>query len=219
MKSFLPFPPLYQIAHTFFLYIPLVPFLNPKFDTPGVVKAVKDGWAKFSNSEISYEEVTSDFVNNRRRSDLTDEASMKLYCSFYDESCALTDLDVNYMSGGKQPLPKSKRKETLVDESCTNSSIFMKKAHALGISIQRKTNKSLNSPALFVQEEDPSFVHGFEQINENLYARKDNRFMVFNYESISTPTSHSWPPKPVTKESGLEEDMDLLQPLKLNQYS
>jgi len=53
-----------------------------EMDTPGVIDAVHGGWKQFSNSESCYKEIMNVASGGPRRSDVTDDKSMKLYCSF-----------------------------------------------------------------------------------------------------------------------------------------
>ena len=175
-----------------------------EMDTPGVMDAVYGGWKQFAESEDCYREIVSSDSLYHRRSDLTDENSMKLYCSFFDKATTLTDLDIPYMTGGKQVTDKSRRSQLEPEEkSDVSNSQFMKKAQMLGIQIQQNSSSQLEFPALFAHDEMQDVPTGFEQINENLYARKDNRFMVFNHAGLVD----SWPPKSMTKVSGIEDDM------------
>jgi hypothetical protein len=143
-----------------------------------------------------------------KRSDITTESSMKLYCSFFDESTSLNQLEQAYATGQKLPHDPSKplRRSTRPcgevsgpgkDLKRFDESAFILKAAARGINIRKSAThgKNNNIDVLKVQShlEVPP---GFEQINEDLYARKDNKFMVFNGAGVQ-----SWknPPQPVTK--------------------
>ena len=84
------------------------------------------------------------------------------------------------------------------DEEC-----FIRKAATKGINIARKSPSSLME--FRTQRPTPN---GFEQINEDLFARKDNKFMVFNWAGVDSWKS---PPQPVTKKN---RGMDILASLK-----
>ena len=76
---------------------------------------------------------------------------------------------------------------------------FILKAASRGINIRKRTSRSrdkeddINIIKFHTQRPIPA---GFEQINEDLFARKDNKFMVFNGAGVNSWTS---PPQPVTK--------------------
>ena len=178
-----------------------------EMDTPGVMDAVYEGWKNFGEARDCYNEIVSSNSLYHRRSDFTDENSMRLYCSFYGEDAILSELDVAYMTGGRVNVEK-KKPQSYEEEKPTKVSSFMRKAEMLGIEIQQSTSPNKDPPALFHHDEVRKITPGFEQINENLFARKDNRFMVFNRIDID-----SWPPKSKTKIGGIEQDMDLLQSL------
>ena len=90
---------------------------------------------------------------------------------------------------------------------------FILKAASRGINIRKRSSRSRD------REEDNINIikfhgtqrpipSGFEQINEDLFARKDNKFMVFNGAGVDSWTS---PPQPVTK---TQRGVDILGALK-----
>ncbi len=80
---------------------------------------------------------------------------------------------------------------------------FIRKAASKGFNIAKKSPSSL----IEFRSQQP-IPNGFEQINEGLFARKDNKFMVFNWAGVDSWTS---PPQPVTKKN---RGMDILASLK-----
>lgn len=167
-------------------------------DTVGVMDAVHRGWKRYSHTEDCYRELVKASSYSHRRSDLTDANSMRLYCSFFDESTPLTNLEMNLMSGGKEkldktlPIEKTNSHETR-REGSRREILNMKKANLMGLGSKFDSNKQ--SPCLFPLDEKKKIPPGYEQINEDLFARKDNRFMVFNGVGVET----NWPPKPKSK--------------------
>ena len=70
---------------------------------------------------------------------------------------------------------------------------------AIPITSHSELLKSRSQP-LFQFEKRQPVPAGFEMINEDMFARKDNKFMVFNGAGVA-----SWKgTKPVTKISGIE---------------
>ena len=80
---------------------------------------------------------------------------------------------------------------------------FIRKAASKGINIRKKPPSSL----VEFRSQRP-IPNGFEQINEDLFARKDNKFIVFNYAGVNSWMS---PPQPVTKKN---RGMDIMASLK-----
>ncbi len=80
---------------------------------------------------------------------------------------------------------------------------FIRKAASKGINIAKKSPSSL----IEFRSQRP-IPNGFEQINDGLFARKDNKFMVFNWAGVDSWTS---PPQPGTKKN---RGMDILASLK-----
>lgn len=191
-----------------------IPFINDELkrremDTPGVMHAVYNGWNRFEKAERCYNEVVSSNTLRHGRSDFTDEHSMKLYMSFFSKDTLLTNHDVHHMSGTSSSTSKTENphvSSNAVYQEDAEESTFMRKARSFNI-YKHDFQKS-QPPSLFSPNKDVDIPVGFEQINDGLYARKDNRFMVFNYVGIE---SQQWPPSAVTKGFSLEEDMDLLK--------
>mmetsp|Transcript_4116 Transcript_4116/g.4702 ORF Transcript_4116/g.4702 Transcript_4116/m.4702 type:complete len:545 (+) Transcript_4116:422-2056(+) len=168
-----------------------------EMDTPGVIDAVHGGWKQFANSEGCYEEIMSGTSMGPRRSDVTDDKSMKLYCSFFDGETPLSNDEMDFIHGNRisnKLLPSNVKStsEKLEPTSTTNNeSALMIKAKKMGYPVNsNRDNATKPSTSLFVHEEVKDIPTGFEQINDDLYARKDNRFIVFNGAGIMP-----WPPK------------------------
>jgi hypothetical protein len=64
---------------------------------------------------------------------------------------------------------------------------FVKKASRLGIYVEECQGKGkVSNPPLYqsdLRDKNPS---GFEQINDDMYARTDNKFMVFNGAGVDS---------------------------------
>ena len=178
-------------------------------DTIGVMDAVHQGWKRWSYTEDSYAELLN-LTLSHRRSDLTDSNSMKLYCSFFDQTTPLTNLDMYMISGGKEkldnrvPVEKTNNHETRRAGS-RREVLNMQKESLMGI--RSKFDIKSHSQFLFPLEVKKKFPNGYEQINDDLFARKDNRFMVFNGVGVE----NKWPPKPKSKMSSqsLVEDITI----------
>ena len=177
----------------------------------GVKEAVAVGWKRYINAEQQYAEVVDNSRAQCRRSDLTTEKSLELYSSFFDDSAPISQLDMTYLLGEKPKLGQSGakaasrevRRTTFADKDDKAPS-FAEKASRLGISIPSSSDiEKWKSPPLFTFERKGGVPAGFEQINEDLFARKDNKFMVLNGAGVD-----SWDgTQPKTKLKGIEEDV------------
>ena len=89
---------------------------------------------------------------------------------------------------------------------------FILKAASKGVNVKKKSSfkgvsdKDMNMIVESLHTQRP--IQGFEQINEDLFARKDNKFMVFNSAGVD---SWSSPPQPMTK---TRSGIDILAALK-----
>lgn len=175
------------------------------FDTEGVKEAVAEGWKEFTASQKQYAEVTRVSMDQWHRSDLTTAASLEMYTSMQDGSTLLTTSDQIFLTGHRPPTvstnsssfaPTASKPWTPVPR--TNN--FIRKANRLGIPILPHQEIATFEP-LFQREIRRPVRPGFEQINEDMFARKDNKFMVFNGVGMD-----SWNgTQPVTKISPVEE--------------
>ena len=147
------------------------------YHTAGVREAVARGWERTRIAEAQYAEVVGNGDSTCRRSDLSTPSSLELYSSFFCDSVRLSPLDLIYIRG-------QKIKDTIeptAKKVAPYKSDFVKKAAELGITIQSYDDiMHLKSPSLFAFARVGEVPAGFEQINDDLYARKDNKFMVFN---------------------------------------
>lgn len=174
----------------------------------GVRESVAVGWKRYINAEQQYAEVVDNSRAQCRRSDITTEKSLELYTSFFDDSTPMSQLDMTYMLGEK---PKTSKKASNMkasrDEEDEMGPTFAEKANRLGIAIpSASVIESGKSAPLFTFERKGGVPSGFEQINEDLFARKDNKFIVLNGAGVD-----SWdgtkPTQPKTKLKGIEEDV------------
>jgi hypothetical protein len=184
--------------------------------SPGVKHEVEAAWDSYSKAEKVYSEIFEPPALSCRRSDLTTADSLRLYASFFDDDTPLMTPHQDFLLGekalpsrapdisdsGTRPAAKNHTNFATGKEGTTTS--FVKKAARVGIQIPSYTeiSKSKAQP-LFPLEHRRQIPPGFEQINEDLFARKDNKFVVFNGAGIDSWTGS----KPVTKLSSMEEDL------------
>jgi len=188
----------------------------------GVTESFYSGWKHLAKAEKTYSEIVDMSSVGYRRSDITTDSSMKLYSSFFDQSNEISPLEQAYAIGDRLPNDPSKplRRSTRPCEKVSgpdkdlksfDESSFILKAASRGINIRKKTSRTrdkqdnINIIEFHTQRPIPA---GFEQINEDLFARKDNKFMVFNGAGVDSWKS---PPQPVTK---THRGIDVLAALK-----
>ena len=166
-----------------------------KVDTTGVKDELVNGWDHIMRSKNVYSEVSNYSNMVCRRSDLTTERSMKLYTSFYDGNSQLTHFERMFILGCET---KEKRKSK--NHPQKNITEERNQVHSL----KKKVKSSITKDGTNGNETLLTSKHcyrarvGFEQINEDLYARKDNKFIVLNGIGVDMWRGT----KPVTKLTG-----------------
>ena len=172
------------------------------FDSAGaaVMDSVDSRLQRFQLSEQQFGEILDHPVGACRRSDLvcmfvkhesharpsvnalslfgqTTPSSLKQYVSLYDHSTVLSTPDVIFLSGRKMRRLKS---PVLVLPE-TQSVSLAKRASRLGIDIGSRHESSFSdTPSISPVHRRRSIPPFFEQVNDDMFARKDNKFMVFN---------------------------------------
>ena len=173
------------------------------FSTAGVIDSVSTGWEKFTIGERQYMEIVEAKALRCQRSDLTNAESLKLYASQFDGDTHVTTADHIFLQA-YAPESWKDRRLPFPPLELTEPSSFVKKAARLGISITPHEGGAMPAtPSLYQLDERHDVPAGFEQINEDMFARKDNRFMVFNGAGVD---SYSWTgAQPITKMSQAED--------------
>lgn len=170
------------------------------FYTDGVKGAVTAGWDRHTTAEKHYSEAFLESSSSYSRSDLTTASSLKLYSSFFSPDETMTTTDLTFLLGEKPTGVGTRAKPGHV-HLAQRSSSFVNRAGRLGVSITSHSDlmKSRSQP-LFQSERRKAVPAGFEMINEDMFASKDNKFMVFNGAGVD-----SWRgTTPITKISGIE---------------
>ena len=170
------------------------------FDTTGMKESVSDGWKRFTLAEKQYLEIVEANVGRCQRSELTDADSLQLYISMFDEGTNLTTADLIFLQSNESERAIDRRPPRSIRQP-TDPSPFVQKAARLGISITPHARKTAAvPPPLYQCEQGQDVSVGFEQINEDMFSRKDNKFMVFNGAGVDSWTGT----KPITKISHAE---------------
>jgi hypothetical protein len=175
-------------------------------------------WKHLCKAEKSYSEIIDMSSIGYRRSDITTDSSMKLYTSFFDQTvCEISPLEQAYAIGERLPGDPTKplRRSTRPCEKVSgpdkdlrsfDEAGFIMKAASRGINIRKKSY--ISQIEFHTQRPIHPIPSGFEQINEDLFARKDNKFMVFNGAGVDSWKS---PPQPMTK---TKKGIDVLAALR-----
>jgi hypothetical protein len=155
-------------------------------DKTGVKETVTKGFHSFTTSEKQYSEIVEASIPGCRRSDLTTAESLKLYVSMFDESTQLSTADLIFVLGDK-PDCESPPSQLRPVNPPPRSTSFVKKAARRGITITSYEDiaKAKSAP-LFMLDQRRPVPPGFEQINDDMFARKDNKFMVLNGAGVSS---------------------------------
>lgn len=176
----------------------------------GVKEYVSDCLRHFASSEKQYSEILDASKTSCRRSDLTTADSFKLYASEFDSTSKLSISNQMFLMGRKpEGIDKAALDEQVVGKSGKpTASSFVNKAARLGIYIapHSELQKSVISP-LYPCERRLVPPEGFEQINDDMFARKDNKFMVFNGASLNNWNGV----RPITKISCADDVLNIIQ--------
>lgn len=169
-------------------------------NTVGVVNAVSSGWETLRTSEKQYVEVVNAKASRCQRSDLTTSTSLDLYASVFDGDTHLSISDQIFLQAAS-PESYKERKPVYPPFVSMEPSSFVKKAARLGIAITSHTGNSLAAtPSLYQFAPRHDVPVGFEQINEDMFSRKENKFMVLNGAGVDSWTGT----QPITKVSQAE---------------
>lgn len=170
------------------------------FDTDGVKNSAAEGWNSFKSSERLYSELVNGSIDSCRRGDLTTEESLMLYTRPFDPSTSLTKADQIFLTGEKVDTVEHKNCPELTNLQPSRDAL-VKKATRLGIKVfpHDEMDKAKYKPLFHFDRRRP-IPPGFEQINEDMFARKDNKFIVFNGSGVDSWTGN----QPITKISHVE---------------
>lgn len=149
-------------------------------------------WKGLNHARRQYAEVVAPRSGGCAKSDWSDAETVKLYSSFFEPSTCLTAADQVFLGGLPEPRQneaKSVSKEE--HEPICQPTRFAQKAARLGIKCTPYTDMALG----LTKHRQGLTPAGFEQINDDMFSRKDNAFMVFNragvesWENNPEPTS------------------------------
>jgi hypothetical protein len=168
------------------------------FYTDGVKDAIVDDWDRYLAAEKQYNETCLSGSTKFRRSDLTTTNSLKLYTSFFSPDQAMTITDLSLL--GETVTENEEGIKPDRNALLERASDFVSRASEKGISITSHQQLARTRSRPLYQFGRQVVPAGFEMINEDMFSRKDNKFMVFNGPGVDTWTDT----KPITKISGIQ---------------
>ncbi|KAL3913772.1 MAG: hypothetical protein SGILL_006361, partial [Bacillariaceae sp.] len=171
------------------------------FYTDGIRESIASGWDDCVEAEKQYRETCSVGGSKFQRSDLTTASSLKLYTSFFSPDQHMATPDLSVLLGGS-PTSEVEVKPGHVNLKYRGSG-FVANAAKKGIEITSHKDLGQSQP-LFDFGRKHSVPAGFEMINDDLYSRKENKFMVFNSSGVDSWGDDS----PITKISGIEKMLE-----------
>jgi hypothetical protein len=162
------------------------------FGSSGVQETASREWKSFNLARREYAEIVAPKSGGCTRSSFSDAETFKLYASFFDPNTELTTADQIFL-GSREP--KNQHKEDKPPESVVDPagprqpSLFAQKAMRLGI----KCTPYIGLVSTLRAHPQGLTPAGFEQINDDMFSRKDNAFMVFNRAGMDSWDSNSAP--------------------------
>jgi hypothetical protein len=164
------------------------------FGSSGVQETASREWKSFSLARREYTEIVAPKSGGCTRSALSDAETLKLYASFFNPDTELTTADQIYL-GSTEPKYHLKEEKFSTAEPAEDSSgprqpsLFAQKAARLGIKCTPYTGL-VSTLRAHPQGLTPA---GFEQINDDMFCRTENAFMVFNRAGMDSWDSNSAP--------------------------
>mmetsp|Transcript_16014 Transcript_16014/g.44352 ORF Transcript_16014/g.44352 Transcript_16014/m.44352 type:complete len:224 (-) Transcript_16014:1137-1808(-) len=181
---------------------------------PGVKASILNGRRRNAHSSKVYRDFLRPASVTCERSELTNDETLQLYATFSGPEETLKTEDLAFLIGERVQPPHRTRTSEVNDqhESASTDALaarrfgneqsdFVARAARLGIPIASNAQiQGSKPPALFESAMRSSVPPGFEMINDDMYARKENKFVVFNGAGVDTWRG----PVPMTKTTGIE---------------
>jgi hypothetical protein len=167
----------------------------------GVKDAVLNCVDRMNKSQKQYSEIIHAHMPRCERSNLSTQDSLNLYASMFNSDSMMSVSDQIFLQAYIPAASQEKKNhQSPMEVKSSNTIPFVEKASRLGISITPSTNYVSERPQLFQPEYLREIPPGFEQINEDMFCRRDNKFMVFNGAGVRSWTGS----QPITKLSHVE---------------
>jgi len=177
-------------------------------NTPGIKETIGKGWEKLSQSENQFAEVLGDELLKCRRSKLTSDESLRLYASFFDSGTSVSNLEKAYISGQSQ-IPNDFLSNSKVEKlvKAMDDCVICTSGLDNDDEVNLDSHKAKDDDVLPISSHIRRDVRPeFEQINEDLFAKRDNKFIVFNGKGVDCWNGT----EPVTRLFSIREDFPML---------
>ena len=184
-----------------------VPIMEAELERRGFPEAVKatvsNDWGRLLNSEKQYQEMVQESSSKYRRSDLTTANSLRLYTSFFSPDQVMASPELSILLGDTPPV--GDREANSAPNLRQDGLKFVRRAAEMGIPIISHAELANARDRPLFELDHREVPAGFEKINEDMFSRKDNKFMVFN-----GPGVHSWghDNNPITPTAGIEKILE-----------
>jgi hypothetical protein len=157
------------------------------FETTGIKESVLLGWNMLSNAKEQYAEILEPEVTGCLRSGLSTAKSLQLYVSKFDKDNLLTTSDRIFMKAYNHQSSKIYRPLHPGNNAIQSTSSFVDKASGLGFVVTPHAQSVARIlPPLYHTNKEQCVSAEFEQINEDMFSRKENKFMVFNGAGVDS---------------------------------
>lgn len=149
--------------------------------TDGIKESILTGWNRLSDATKQYSEILEVDVAGCQRSGLTTAKSLQLYVSNFDGDSTLSTCDRIFLQAYHRSEKSVRSTTRYPDIQTRRSKRFVDKAAQLGFVVTpHEQRRASILPPLFHSDKKQSLTQEFEQINEDMFSRKENKFMVFN---------------------------------------
>lgn len=159
------------------------------FSTDGIKESLLAGWNRLADATKQYTEMLEPEVLRCKQSGLTSATSVQLYVCNCDNNSSLSVSDQIFLQADHPEIEKLHQFVSFNNRSTSKGESFVKTAANLGVTItphERRVASIL--PPLYQDDHQKCISHEFEQINEDMFSRKDNKFMVFNAAGVDSWT-------------------------------
>jgi hypothetical protein len=175
-------------------------------DTDGIKESILTGWNRLSGATKQYSEILAPDVEGCQQSGLTTAKSLHLYVANFDSDSTLSTSDRIFLQAYRFENSKNtSHASRRADIQNVHATRFIEKASRLGFMITpHEQRRASILPPLFFSDQKLSVSHEFEQINEDMFSRKENKFMVFNSAGVDSWTGT----QSITKTSHFPIDSD-----------
>ena len=169
-----------------------------KLNTPNVKQHISSNWKALEETENHFRSLL-DRNLKFQRSVLTDDESFQLYASFFDREMSISSLDKVFIDGCQLPATQ---------ESSRLKSSFLSRDHGDPCASKSCNFRKICDELPVVMDLRNNVKSGFEQINDDFFARDDNKFIVFNRKGAECWNG----PEAVTKLCSIHDDFTVFDP-------